>query len=124
MSIILEIIKEIEGLLWAVVLIVALFIVLKYFCMPWIQLKHERRMKADALEREKEWFFIKKTGLPLNELEKELKECKQKLEELQTKEKALNEGTESLQKEKEEFDKKVLNTKIKVYEEIFKTINK
>ena len=92
--------------------------------MPWIQLKHERRMKADALEREKEWFFIKKTGLPLNELEKELKECKQKLEELQTKEKALNEGTESLQKEKEEFDKKVLNTKIKVYEEIFKTINK
>ena len=124
MSIILEIIKEIEGLLWAVVLIVALFIVLKYFCMPWIQLKHERRMKADAFEREKEWFFIKKTGLPLNELEKELKECKQKLEELQTKEKALNEGTESLQKEKEEFDKKVLNTKIKVYEEIFKTINK
>lgn len=131
MNELLEIIKEIENLLWAIIFVVALYIVLKYYCMPKRQLNHERQMKADAFEREKQWYFIKKTGLPLDELEKELKDNKEKLDKLQKQQEGLNKGTEALNKEKEalnkekeEFEKKILNTKIQVYEEIIKSFNK
>lgn len=79
--------------------------------------KHEEKMKTDAFEREKEWYFIKKIEEPL---EIELEDCKKKLEELQKREEELNNGTEALKKEKENFEKEVLKTKIKVYEEIIK----
>ena len=58
------------------------------------------------------------------QIEEDLKKCQDKLEEFQKKEKEINEGTASLKKDKEQFEKKVLETKIKVYEEILKTINK
>lgn len=121
--ILLDIIKEIEYLLWAIILVIALFVILKYYCMPKRQLKHERQMKADAHDREMDWYFIKKPERPL-ETEKELKKCKEKLEELQKKEKELNNGTESLKQEREQFEKEVLKTKIKTYEDIIKTLNK
>lgn len=123
MNTLLEIIKEIECLLWGIVIVVALYIVLKHAVFPFVQLRHERKMKADAFEREKEWYFIKSTEKPLD-IEKELKEYKEKSDELQNKEKELKERTESLNKEKEKFEKKVLQTKIEVYDEIIKTINK
>ena len=84
---------------------------------------YEKEMKDDAFEREKEWYFIKRTEKPLK-IEEDLKKCQDKLEEFQKKEKEINEGTASLKKDKEQFEKKVLETKIKVYEEILKTINK
>ena len=59
MNTLLDIIKEIECLLWAIVILEALYIVHKYYCLPKIQLNHERQMKADAFKREKEWYFIK-----------------------------------------------------------------
>lgn len=89
-----------------------------------MQQKHEEKMKTDAFEREKQWYFIKKTGLPLDELEKELKDNKEKLDKLQKQQEELEKGTEALNKEKEEFEKKILNTKIQVYEEIIKSFNK
>lgn len=87
------------------------------------QHRYEKEMKDDAFEREKEWYFIKRTEKPLK-IEEDLKKCQDKLEEFQKKEKEINEGTASLKKDKEQFEKKVLETKIKVYEEILKTINK
>lgn len=85
------------------------------------QYQHEEKMRADAFDRELKWHIIKSTDKPI---EKELDKCKKELEELRKKEKELNDGTESLKKEKEQFYMKVLNTKIKVYEEIVKKINK
>lgn len=87
------------------------------------QYSHEKGMKDEAFEREKEWYFIKRTEKPLK-IEEDLKKCQDKLEEFQKKEKEINEGTASLKIDKEQFEKKVLETKIKVYEEILKTINK
>lgn len=121
MNTLLDIIKEIECLLWAVVILVALYMVLKYCCLPIIQLYHERKMKADAFEREKEWYFIKKVDQPFEE---ELKKYKEELTELKKKEEELNKGTDSLKNDKEQFEKEILMAKIKAYEEIIKTINK
>ena len=59
MNTLLDIIKEIECLLWAIVILVAIYIILKNYCLPKEQFKHERQMKAEAFEREKEWYFIK-----------------------------------------------------------------
>lgn len=84
---------------------------------------HEKKMKDDAHEREKEWYFIKKIEKPL-EIEKELIECKRQLEDLKKKEKELNEGTDALNKEKEEFRKTLLEEKIKIYEKVIKTVKK
>lgn len=123
MNIVLEIVKELESLLWFIVIVVALYIVLKCYCIPKMQLKHERQMKVDAHNREKEWYFIKRTEKPIDSV-KELSECQAQLDEFKKKEKELNERTKSLNKEKDEFEKKVLQTKIKAYEEIIKTINK
>lgn len=130
MMILLEIIKELESLLWFIVIVVALYIVLKYYSMPQSKLKHDRQMKADAYEREKAWYFIKRTEKPIDaekqllEFKKELDECKKEFEELQKKDSELTEETESLKKEKEQFELEILKTKIKTYEEIIKTINK
>ena len=55
MNTLLEIIKEVECLLWGIVIVVALYIVLKHGVLPIVQLWHERKMKADANEREKQW---------------------------------------------------------------------
>lgn len=88
MSELLEIIKEIENLLWAIILLVAIYIVLKYYCMPTRQLKHERQMKDDAHEREKEWVHFndikactdKQMQEKLQQLKKENKDLKNQLE--------------------------------------------
>lgn len=123
MNVVLQIIQEIESLLWAIVVIVLIYIMLKNYWMPKCKLAHEAKMKADAFEREKEWYFIKRTEKPID-AEKKLSECQTQLDEFKKKEKELNDGTKSLNKEKEEFDKKVLKTKIEIYEEIITKINK
>lgn len=87
------------------------------------QHRHEKEMKEEAHEREKEWYLIKKIEKPL-EIEKELTECKRQLEDLMKKEKDLNEGTDALNKEKEKFHKALLEEKIKIYEKVIKTIKK
>lgn len=85
------------------------------------QHQFEKDMKADAFEREKEWYFIKKVDQPFEE---ELKKYKEELTELKKKEEELNKGTDSLKNDKEQFEKEILMAKIKAYEEIIKTINK
>lgn len=87
------------------------------------QHRHEKQMKDDAFEREKEWYFIKRTEKSLD-VERNLKSCQAELDELKKKEQGLNDGLESLNKEKEQFVKEILKTKIKVYEEIINTIKK
>jgi hypothetical protein len=85
------------------------------------QQSYEKQMKDDAFDREKEWYFIKRIE---NLTDEDINKFMKELEELRKKEKDLNNGTESLNKEKEQFEKKILNHKIKVYEEIIKKINK
>ena len=115
------------GLIVAVVVIWALYIVsplIKDHINSKVtklqeQHRHEKEMKIDAFEREKEWYFIERTERPLK-IEEELKKCQEELGDFKKKEKELNEGTASLRKNKEQFEKNVLETKIKVYEEIIK----
>lgn len=116
------------GLVIAIVIIWSLYIIRplikthiesKYSILE-EQHRHEKEMKEKAHEREKEWYTIKK---PLD-IEKELNECKQQLEDLKKKEKELNEGTDALNKEKEKFQKTLLEEKIKIYEKIIRTIKK
>ena len=82
---------------------------------------HEKQMKDEAFDREMQWYFIKKLEEPL---ETELKECKEKLGALQSKEKELEEGTKNLNEEKNKFQIKLLEEKIKVYEEVINTPKK
>lgn len=105
----------------AVTSVLCFYFWLKYSKQPMLKNKHEEDMKENAFKREKEWYFIKETVKPLK---KELEKAKEELETLQKKEEELNEGRQSLNNEKNEFEKNVLKTKIKVYEEIIKTINK
>ena len=123
MNTLLDIIREIECLLWAIVILVAIYKILKNCYLPKVRLDHERKMKAEAFDREKMWYFIKEANMS-PKIEEDLKKCQEELTELKKKEKELDEGTESLKMEKLQFDKNILETKIKAYEEIIKTINK
>lgn len=55
MDTLLDIIKEIKCLLWAVVILVAIYMILKNYCLPKERFNHERQIKAEAFDREKEW---------------------------------------------------------------------
>lgn len=86
------------------------------------QYSHEKEMKDDAFKRELKWQFIKEAEKMLK-IENNLKNYQKEIKELKEKEKDLNDKGELLN-EKELFEKDILETKIKVYEEIIKTINK
>lgn len=86
------------------------------------QYSHEKEMKDEAFKRELKWQFIKEAEKTLK-IENNLKNYQKELKELKEKEKDLNDKGELLN-EKELFEKDILETKIKVYEEIIKTINK
>lgn len=117
----LEIIKEIECILWTIVVPVALYFILKNFVLPIIQQKNERKMKNDAFEREMQWFLIKK-DVSLSECQKKKDELQKEFDDFKKKEKESNESNKN--KEKEKLEKELLEMKIKAYEEIIKTINK
>lgn len=112
MNTILDIIKEVECLLWAIVIIVTLYIVLKYYCMPKMQLKHERQMKDNAFEREKEWKELiglkSSTDDALKDQVEKLKISKDKLEK---------------ELEAEKNNKCLLEKQLKLYSDIFEKLN-
>ena len=132
----------------AVVIVLVCYYLLRYYVQPKQNAKYESKMKEEAFKREKEWqkinndredflrkqnneredflrkqnneredfvFYRDKLGKPLAEIKKEL-------DELKNQKKDLDKDTESLKQEKEKFDKKILETKIKAYEEIIKNI--
>lgn len=111
------VINAIPCICWGIITLVALFFLLKFVVSPFIANCHERKEKASAFGQEKFWAFFNRMEKPVEE---ELEKAKRELEELKKKEKELEEGCSALKKEKEEHYKKILEEKIKVYEEIIK----
>ena len=75
------------------------------------------KMKDKAYENEKYWSFYKKIEEPT---EKELSKLQNELDKLKKKEKNLDESKTALENEKKEFEKHILEEKIKVYQKIIK----
>lgn len=112
MNTLLDTIKEIESLLWGVIIVVGIYIILKYYFLPKLKLNHERQMKKEAFDREKEW-------ADFNNLKESTDEAlKQKVEDLSKKNKELEKELESEKKSKELLDKQ-----LKTYGEIFAKLN-
>lgn len=108
MNTLLDIIKEIECLLWAVVILVALYMVLKYCCLPIIQLYHERKMKADAFDREKEWADLLELKASTDDA------LKEKMDDLNKEKKKLE-----AELEMEKYNRGLLEKQLKQYSDIF-----
>lgn len=84
---------------------------------------HELDLKEEADKHERFWFFLNHE-LSMEECQKKLKETSKKLKEYEKKEKELNEGSENLKNEKEEFEKTILEEKVKAYKDIIKYIGR
>ena len=114
------------SLMWTIA-IAAIVVLSLYIARPLIKMyienAHEKAIRQEAFVREMQWFFLK-NDVSLNECQKKIDELQKELNDYKNKEEEINKGTESLKIDKEQFEKKVLETKIKVYEEILKTINK
>lgn len=102
-------------LVLGVVFMLWLYLKLKYFSLPCLNIIHEREMKDKANKNEIRWFYLRRMEEPL---EKELEKCKKELGELKQKEKEIN----SLKQEKNDFRITILEEKIKIYEEAIKHI--
>ena len=112
MNTLLGIIKEIESLLWGVIIVVGIYIILKYYFLPKLKLNHDRQMKEEAIDREKKWADFD------NLKESTDKALKQKVEDLSKKNKEMEKELESEKKSKELLDKQ-----LKMYGEIFAKLN-
>lgn len=106
-----NVINSIPHLCWAGIVLIALYLLLKYVVQPWRSHCRHQEIKEKAFEQEKFWAFFNRMEKPLQE---ELEKAKKELDGLKKKEDALN----SLEKEKKEFEKQILEEKIKVYQEI------
>lgn len=111
------VIKEIPCLCWGVIVLIALYLLLKFAVRPCMNHCHESAMKDKMFEQEKYWSNIKKIEYPL---EQKLSEVKTKLDDLQKKENDITKRKDILEEEKREFEKQILKEKIKVYQEIIK----
>ena len=112
MNILLEIIKELECLLWAVVILFFLFMTLKHFVLPIVHLRHEKEMKEEAFGREKQMRGL--TGLKActdEGLNNQVKDLKTKVSEQEGKLKT------------EEFNRDLLEKQLKMYQNIFEKLN-
>ena len=108
MNTLLDIIKEIECLIWAIVILVALYIVLKYYCLPKIQLNQERKMKADAFEREKEWADLLELKASTDDV------LRKKVDDLNTEKKELEDELKM-----EKYNRGLLEKQLSLYSDIF-----
>ena len=112
MNTLLDIIKEIECLLWAIVILVAIYMVLKYCCLPIIQLYHERQMKIDANKQEKEWADFDNTKASTDDA------LKKKVDDLKQENSKLKEELKS-----EKYHRGLLEKQLKLYSDIFTELN-
>ena len=107
------------GLLVIGAFLIALNLLLKYWINPYIRYTHERNLKRESFDREKEWFEKKMEKEIINSikpstdkgLQEEIKRLKSLLEQ---KEKDVT---------KKEEDKKMLETRLSIYEKILKQLN-
>lgn len=111
------VINAIPSLCWGILALVMLYFLLKYVVAPLIANIHENMMKSKAFKQEKFWAFFNKMEKPVNE---ELEKTKKELDEFKKKEKDLDEGKSALKKEQDEYEMKILEAKVKAYEEILK----
>ena len=113
------VVDAIPCICWGIIILIALYFVFKLIIYPLIKNCHELKMKETAFKNEKYWLYIKKIEEPT---EKKKSELQNELDEIKKKEKDLNEGITALEKEKKEFEKKILEEKINAYKEIIKLI--
>ena len=98
MNTLLDIIREIECLLWAIVILVAIYKILKNCYLPKVRLDHERKMKAEAFDREKEWRDLEKSKEEIEkELNKQIKELKEEKDKLEKELRVVNNWNDLLQ---------------------------
>lgn len=111
------VVDAIPCICWEIIMLIALYLILKLIVFPLIKNCHEMKMKDNSFKNEKYWAFYKKIEEPTEE---KLSKLQNEVDELKKKEENLDKGKENLKKEKEEFEKQILEEKIKVYQEIIK----
>lgn len=111
------VINAIPCVCWGILALVMLYFLLKHVVAPLIANGHENMMKSKAFEQEKFWAFFNQKEKPIKE---ELEKANGELHDLKKKEKDLDEGKSALKKEQDEYEMKILEAKVKAYEEILK----
>ena len=107
------------GLLIIGAILIALNLLLKYWINPCIRYTHERKLKRESFNREKEWFEKK--------MEKEIIDTFKPFTDKELKEEIEHQKSLLEQKEKDvtkkEEDIKMLETRLSIYEKILKQLN-
>ena len=112
MNIVLQIIQEIECLLWGVVIVVGIYVILINYFLPKLKLNHERQMKKEVFDREKKWVDVANLKASTD------KALMQQVEDLSKKNKELEKELEYEKKNKEMLEKQ-----LKMYDELFAKLN-
>lgn len=111
------VVDAIPCICWGIIMLIALYLILKLIVLPSIKNCHEMKMKDKAFKNEKFWAIYKKIENPPEE---ELSNLQKEVDEFKKKEEELNKSKNNLENEKKEFEKQILEEKIKVYQEIIK----
>ena len=112
MNTLLDIIKEIECLLWAIIILVAIYMILKNYCLPKERFNHERKMKKEAFDREEKWAGFDKIKESCDDA------LKKKIDVLNKEKKDLETELET-----EQYKRGVLEKQLKLYSDIFNQLN-
>lgn len=110
---------------WGVIALVSLYLLLKYIVQPLMSECFQQKAKKNAFEQEKFWAFFNRMEKKeeLEKTKKELEELKKNEDALKQREKDLKEKMSALEKDQNEFEMKILDAKVKAYEEIIKNID-
>lgn len=111
-----EVINTIPCLLWGVMVLVALWLLLKYVAKPCIQNCNDAKVRKEKFEREISWKFYDKIQLNSDKtLKNEIKELEEKIDELK----------EDKEKDNKEQSNKnaLLKKEIEIYQKILNQLN-
>lgn len=106
------IIDKIPRLCWGIIVLIALYLLLKYVVQPLMTNCHETKMKKKSFEREKEWADFETTKASTDEA------LKNQVKDLKTE---VSEKENALKVEKHNIE--LLEKQLKVYSDIFEKLN-
>lgn len=99
-------------LCWGVIGLIALYFILKFIVLPCLTNYHERKMKEEAFEREKNWNYLINIKASTDEaLHKTIDNLTTSIEKLKK------------ELESEKNNKDLLEKQLKLYSDIFKKLN-
>lgn len=121
-----KVINAIPGICWGILIVVALYYILKFVIRPLMMNCHERKIKEQNCLHEKEWFNLNsklskeneelKRRIKILETPKEEEECRMQLVKIEEEKERLEKENTDLNEKCKELENKALQETIKAYQ--------